>query len=321
MKAIICSRFGGPDVLEIQTMPTPEPAAGQVRVKVRATAVSSGDSRMRRGSKESLPMWPVSKLAIGLGRPRNPIFGFSYAGVVDALGAGVSGFSIGDAVFGGGGSCHAEYVCVRASGTITHKPAGMSFEQAAGLAFGAGSALFLLRQAGIAAGQRVLVYGASGSVGLAAVQLAKYFGSEVTAVCSGANVDLVRRLGADDVIDYTREDFAKRSTTYDIVLDTVGKTYFPDIKHTLKPGGRHALAVMEWRDIAQIAITSFGRGKRVQGGVANVTKDDMALFVRLFEEGRFESVVDGSYPFDQAAAAHARVDSGRKRGDVVLTLN
>ena len=323
MKAVICPKYGSPDVLQIVEREKPTPKDDEILVKIVATTVESGDARMRDARRGKVPFWPISQLAMGLRGPRNPVLGVALAGEVEAAGSAVTRFQPGDRVFGSSGmssGTHAEYFCVKAEGDVDAIPANLSFQEAAAVPFGSESALALLRMAKIASGQDVLIYGASGAVGVWAVQIAKHFGATVTAVCSAGNHDLVRGLGADHLIDYKTEDFTQNGQTYDIIFDTVGKTKWRQVKGSLKPQGRYLLAVMDWVEAGHVLRSMFSRGKKVVSGVATGSAEDLGFIKGLLESGDLKPVIDRSYPFAEIAEAHRYVDTGRKRGSVVITL-
>lgn len=315
MRAVTYSRYGGPDVVAVSEMPTPEPATDEVLVRVRAASVGSADGAARRGTPR------VVRLFSGLFRPRLPVLGSDFAGEVVAVGADVSRFAVGDRVVGASGPglrCHAEYVTVRATGVITALPDALTYEQGAALMDGALTALPFLRDTGrIEAGYRVVVNGASGSVGSAGVQLAKHFGAHVTAVTSGPNVDLVKSLGADEVIDYGSTDFTKGDTEYDIVFDAIGKSTYGAARRVLTSHGMYLSTVP-----SAFLPSLFSRRSAVAFTGLRKAADiapDVTELVRLAAAGAIDPLIDSRYPLDEAAAAHARVDSERKRGTVVLT--
>jgi NADPH:quinone reductase-like Zn-dependent oxidoreductase len=319
MQAVLTESYGPPEVAQLREIPKPVPTAGQILVKVKAAEVSSGDSRMRRGSRDALPLWPLSRLAIGALRPNRSILGFAAAGVVEAAGDGVIGFKPGDEVVCSAGRCHAEYLLLKNTNNVVHKPAGMSWTDAASLPFGGLSALYLLRLGMIKAGQNVLIYGASGAVGTFAVQLAKHFGTTVTAVCSAANMALVRNLGADHVIDYTAEDFTRNGQVYDVIVDIVGKTHYEQVKGSLAADGYFVLSVMDTPDLPRLMLSRWTKQK-VVSGVADTKSEHLRLLIDLCQAGVIKPVIDAVYPYTEAVAAHRRVDSGRKRGSVLLSF-
>lgn len=311
MKAVVCTRYGPPEVLQLKEIGKPTPKDNQMLIRIHATSVTSGDVRVRKAD----PF--IVRLFAGLVRPKDPILGSDLAGEVEAVGKDVTRYKPGDKVFGLGVHTYAEYTCVRELGPRAAMPANLTFEEAAAIPWGAGCSLYFLRKGGIRKGQRVLVYGASGALGTAAIQLAKYFGAEVTGVCSTANLELVKSLGADEVIDYTKEDFTKRET-YDIIYHTVGKISFGASLSSLKRGGVY---------VSALAIVPFARrlwawfgGKKVIGGIANVKFEDMVFLKGLVEMGHLRPVVDRRYPMDQIAEAHRYVGRGHKKGNVVVTV-
>ncbi|MFQ6537426.1 MULTISPECIES: NAD(P)-dependent alcohol dehydrogenase [Aphanothece] len=322
MKAFVVERYGPPDVLQMKDVPLPTPRADEVRIRVHATTVSSGDWRMR--SLEVPPGFGlIIRLIAGFRRPRQPILGMELAGVVEALGRDVDRFRVGDAVIGFSDAamgCHAEYCCLPAAGTVAPKPSHLSFEAAAALCFGGTTMLDYFRRAGLRPGERVLVNGASGAVGTAAVQLARHWGADVTGVCSGANLDLVRSLGARQVIDYTREDFTQRGEVYDVIVDAVGTAPLARCRRSLKPGGRLLLLVAGLPDLMLSGWHSWISRRRVLAGPASARAEDVATLAALAEAGAFEPVIDRCYPFAQMVEAHRYVDTGHKRGNVVITL-
>jgi NADPH:quinone reductase and related Zn-dependent oxidoreductases len=266
----------------------------------------------------------LGRLVFGVFGPRKPILGTELAGVVEAVGSAVTGFKPGDEVFAFTGASyggHAEYRTISETGMIALKPPNRSFEEAAALSFGGTTALSFLRdKGGIKRGDKVLIVGASGGIGTAAVQIAKHFGADVTGVCSGANVDLVRSIGADTVIDYNIEDFTESGETYDIILDTTGTTSLPRCEHALKPGGRLLLVMASFGQSLGMERASKASGKKVIAGVAAPRVGDLRFLAKLAEGGEFRPVIDRTYPLENASEAHAHVDTGRKRGNVVLTV-
>lgn len=323
MLAVTRRRYGSPDVLMLEEVARPVPKADEVLVRVRASSVTSGDVRLRSFRGAGI-FWLPMRLLFGVFRPRNPFAGMEFAGVVEAVGAATSRFRVGDPVFGMKiGGANAEYVAVRETAAIAAKPDGLSFEQAAVVPFGALSALTFLRDfVQIKAGQKLLIHGASGAVGVFAVQLAKYFGAHVTAVCSAANTELVASLGADRVIDYAKTDFTQGSEIYDAILDTVGGSSFSRSTRVLAPQGRHVFVVQTLTELLQALWTSVRRGKRVVVGFSGGdSKDDLLLITGLIEAGRVRPVIDRTYPLEKIADAHRYVDSGRKRGGVVVLVN
>jgi NADPH:quinone reductase-like Zn-dependent oxidoreductase len=318
MRAVVYDEYGPPEVLRIEEVERPEPSDDEVRVRIHATTVNRTDC----GWRSAQPF--IVRYFIGLRRPKRRILGMELAGEVDAVGGAVTEFAAGDEVFGVGGfGAHAEFACKRESASIAHKPRGMTFEEAAAVCDGACIALSCLRKADLGTGRSILVYGASGSVGTAAVQLARHFGAGVTAVCDTKNVDLVRSLGADRVIDYTRQDFTKVSETYDIVFDAVGKTSFRRCRRLVKPGGLYVdtdLGFM-WHVPLLALSTRWIGDKRVRLGVAKYTKEDVLFLKGLIEAGGYRAVIDRTYPLEQVVEATKYVETGQKTGNVVLTVS
>lgn len=301
MKAIICTKYGPPNVLQLQNVEKPKPKKNEVLVKIHATIVSTGDCRIR-GFNSPLLFWIPMRIILGFRKPRKPILGVELSGEIEDIGTDVTQFKKGDQVFAltelnlGG---YAEYTCVHESGLIALKPTNVTYEEAAVIPFGGTSALHFLRKGQIKKGQRVLIYGASGSVGTAAVQLAKYFGATVTAICSSSNLDLVTALGADNVIDYMKEDFTKRGEYYDIIFDAVGKYKKSLCTDALMPNGKYV---------------------SVNGMMAKVSKEDMNLLKQLAETEKLKPVIDRTYRLEEIAEAHIYVEKGHKKGNVSITL-
>jgi NADPH:quinone reductase-like Zn-dependent oxidoreductase len=326
MKAIVYTKYGPPEVLLLKEVEKPTPKDDEVLIKVYATTVTSGDCRMR-GLNVPAWMWLFARLWLGLIRPKNPILGVDLAGEIEAVGKDVKRFKVGDQVFGsayngsGTSGTYTEYLCLPEDAVLATKPANMTYEEAAAVFFGAHTALHFLRKGNILKGQKVLIYGASGSLGTYAVQLAKHFGAEVTGVCSTANLELVKSLGADSVIDYTKEDFAKSGETYDIIFDTVGKSSFSGSMRSLKKDGYYLRAVnLTLTSIAQGLWASITSSKKVIGGVAGESTEDLIFLKELIEAGKIKPVIDRTYPLEQAAEAHRYVDKGHKKGNVVITV-
>ncbi|TNF33298.1 MAG: NAD(P)-dependent alcohol dehydrogenase [Deltaproteobacteria bacterium] len=323
MKAIAYRTYGTPDVLHLEEVAIPTPAAHEIRIRVHAAAVSSADCTFRAGRDR------MARMFTGLRRPKRPVLGTELAGVVEAIGDAVTRFAVGDAVYAATGDdlgAHAEYVCVPEAGAVAHKPRNVDFAEAAALAEGTLTALPFLRDtAGLRPGQRVLVNGASGSVGAAAVQLAKHLGAEVTAVCSTRNVALVRALGADHVIDYTQTDFTRAGETWDVIFDTVGKSSFGRAKRALKDGGVYLTTVLSARILLVGLWTRlFGR-KRAKLSLTGLRKPaqkaaDLEILRGLVEAGEVRPVIDRRFPLEEAAAAHRLVETGHKRGHAVLVM-
>jgi NADPH:quinone reductase-like Zn-dependent oxidoreductase len=323
MKAVTYQRYGSPDVLALAEVEKPTPKDTEVLVRIHATTVTTGDWRAR-SLKMPAGFGFMGRLAFGVFGPRKPILGTELAGVVEETGKAVTRFRTGDEVFafpGAGFGCHAEYRTMPEHGLIALKPANLSFDEAAALSFGGTTALIFLRDKGaIKRGDQVLIVGASGGVGTAAVQIAKHLGAEVTGVCSSTNLDLVRSLGAGQVVDYAKEDFTQGGKTYDIILDTTGTISFARCGDVLKPGGRLLLVLGSFAQNLGLERPSKASGKKVIAGVASPRTEDMSYLASLAEAGAFRPFIDRRYPLEDAAEAHAYVDTGRKRGNVVLTL-
>jgi NADPH:quinone reductase-like Zn-dependent oxidoreductase len=319
MRAVVQDRYGPPEVLRIEEVERPVPAAGEVLIRVRASTVSQTDTHIRRPSP-----W-VWRLFAGVRRPRWRTLGVDFAGSVEAIGPDVREFKPGDDVFGlvrWFGS-HAEYICLAETAPIAHKPANLTFEEAAAVGDGAMQALAALRAGGVREGMDVVIYGASGSLGTAAVQLAKHLGAHVTGVTSTRNVELVRSLGADDVIDYTNEDLTKRGPVFDVVIDAVGKYAFHWGKRALKPGGIYVETDFGPYKLETLimAIASRWIGRhRLKFASGRRSKADVRFMKELIEAGAFRPVIDRVYPMDQVADAHRHVEGWHKTGNVVLTL-
>ena len=318
MKAVVYSEYGSPDVLKLKDVPIPVPKDNELLIKVHATTATTAEGLMRRGE----PL--AGRIVLGIAKPKRQILGLELSGEVEAVGKDVKRFKKGDQVFGFtgfGAAAYAQYVCVPESASLAVKPANASHEESAALVDGATTALFFLRDKGkIQPGQKVLIYGASGSIGTSAVQLAKYFGAEVTGVCSTANVELVKSLGADKVIDYTKEDFAGNGDAYDIIFDTVGKSSFSRCKPALKEGGRYLVTVMGFDAIFQTLWTSL-IGKRKAIFAMSIEKNEALAFIKkLMEERKIKTVIDRSYALEQMAEAHRYVDTGHKKGNVVISV-
>ncbi|MGQ0793773.1 MAG: NAD(P)-dependent alcohol dehydrogenase [Deltaproteobacteria bacterium] len=320
MKAVICTEYGSADVMRLKEVAKPTPRENEALIKIYATTVTSADVRIRRADP-----WPI-RFFYGLMRPKkNTALGSELAGKIEAVGRDVTQFKAGDPVFASAGAAlgaNAEYICLPEGGAIAIKPANMSYEQAAAVPFGATTSLIFLRDKGeIRSGQQVLIYGASGALGAAAVQIAKSFGAEVTGVCSGANLELVKSLGADRVIDYEREDFTRSGRGYDIVFDTVGRSPFSGCLKSLKRGGVYLRAVhINISPILRGLWAYITSGKRVIGGVAIERKEDLIFLRELIEAGKMTSVIDRSYPLEQTADAHRYVEQGHKKGNVVISV-
>jgi NADPH:quinone reductase-like Zn-dependent oxidoreductase len=315
MRAVVHDRYGPPEVLRLDEVERPVPKEDEVLVKIHATTVTQTDCHMRRAR----PLfW---RFMLGLLRPKRRILGMEFAGEVEAVGTSVTDFEVGDRVFGMRNGAHAEYVCVRATGFITTMPPGMTFEEAAAVCDGANQGLTHLRGANVGRRTRLLVYGASGSCGTAAVQLGKhYFGAHVTAVCNTENVELVRSLGADEVIDYLQEDFTKTRETYDVVLDAVGKHSFLRSRRALNAEGLY-VATDRLYNFPLAFLTSRAKKKVVFAVEPRPPRENILLLKELIEAGQYRAVIDRVYPLDEVVKAAKYVETWQKTGNVVLTVN
>ena len=318
MRAVVHDSYGPPDVLRLEDVERPVPKNDEVLVRIHATTVNRTDTGFRSAE------FFVARLFTGLLRPRRKILGSEFAGEVEAVGAAVTRFAVGDRVFGVNAKCgaHAEFIAMPESGPLAAMPTGATFEQAAPVCDGATLALWVLRRADLRKGRKVLVYGASGSIGTAAVQLAKHFGADVTAVCDTKHVELLRSLGADEVIDYTREDFTKGAETYDLVFDAVGKLSFGRCRGLLKPGGIYAVTDLGflWQNPFLALWTSRIGARKVLIPLPRHTKQDVLFLQGLIESGAYRAVIDRSYPLEDVVEAARYVETGQKTGNVVLTV-
>ena len=317
MRAVVHDEYGPAEVLHIEEVPRPVPADNEVLVRVQASSVTRSDCGFRAAD----PFF--SRVFTGLRRPKQRIGGMELSGMVEEVGSAVTEFEVGDVVFGLRSGANAEYVCVREQGALAHKPASLSFEEAAALPDGASIARACLAKAELAPGKRILVYGATGAIGTAAVQLAKATGAHVTAVGNTQNVELVRSLGPDAVLDYMREDFTKNGESYDVVFDAVGKHSFRRARRSLKPGGvfiETDLGFMWHVPFLALATRVVG-SKRVTLPIPKYSKEDVAHVKQLVEEGKYRPVVDRTYPLEEVVEATKYVETGQKTGNVVLTMN
>jgi NADPH:quinone reductase-like Zn-dependent oxidoreductase len=320
MQAVIATSYGSPDVLQLAEVEKPVPKANEVLIKVHAALVTSSDTAFRKGE----PF--LVKVIYGLSKPRLAIGGVEFAGEIEAVGSSVTLFKIGDQVFGMSPDkfgAYADYMILSEAAPMVTKPANMRYEDAAGVCDGATTALTFLRDtAKLQRGQSILINGASGAVGTYAVQLAKYYGAAVTGVCSGTNIDLVKSLGADQVIDYTQEDFTQNGQTYDVIFDAVGKSSFPRCKDSLAPNGVYLATVptlgIVWH-MAWTTVSGHKKAKFVTAGLMQ-NKQNLDFLKELFEGGQLKSVIDRSYPLAEIAEAHRYVDTGRKKGNVVILV-
>jgi NADPH:quinone reductase-like Zn-dependent oxidoreductase len=302
MKAIVATEYGAPEVLQLKDVEKPTPKNNEILIKIHATTVTAGDFRMRSFTVPPL-FWLPARITLGFTKPKHPIYGMELAGEVETVGKDVTRFNAGDQVFAStlteNFGAYAEYKCMREQAMVAKKPANMTYEEAAAVPIGATTAFRLLRKGNIQRGERVLIYGASGSVGTYAIQLASFFGAEVTGVCSTGNLDMVRSLGADHVIDYTKEDFSTREERYDVIFDTVGKFPKSNYSKILTPNGTYVT-------IARLD--------------SKESMENLVFIRELIEAGEINAVIDRCYPLEQIVEAHRYVDTGHKRGNVVITV-
>jgi NADPH:quinone reductase-like Zn-dependent oxidoreductase len=327
MKAIVYEEYGPPDVLHLEEVEKPAPKENEVLIRVHAASVTTGDVNARGFTFVPPGFGPLPRLMFGVTGPKLSILGSDLAGQIEAVGKGVSLFKEGDPVYGIDGNnlgAYAEYACRPEDGALALKPANMTYEEAAAIPFGACTALHFLRDKGnIQSGQKVLINGASGGVGVYAVQIAKAFGAEVTGVCSTGNLELVRSLGADKVIDYTQEDFTQSGETYHLILDmAVGKSSFSRVRDSLEEGGYYLAVAGGLKEALQMQWTSVVGSKKVifGGGMASERKDYLVFFTELIEAGKLKAVIDRRYPLEQMAEAHRHAETGHKQGSVVITV-
>jgi NADPH:quinone reductase-like Zn-dependent oxidoreductase len=326
MKAIVLTKFGPPDVLQLEEVASPVPKANEVLIRVRATTVTAGDSELR-GLRFPLALRPIIRLYASVIRRKRPIIlGQELAGEIEAAGEDVTRFRTGEQVCAWTGlalGAYAEYVCLPETAVMARKPSRMSFEEAAPLLVGGLEAVYFLRRYEIQSGQTVLIVGAGGSIGTYAVQLARHFGAEVTGVDSAAKLDMLRGLGADHVIDFTREDFTRSGRTYDVILDVIGKSPYSRSVGSLARNGRYLLCNPGLSQRIRASWTSMRRGRRVIARPDRSTREsneDLAFLIELIEAGKIKSAIDRTFPLEQIAEAHRYVDTGQKLGHIVITV-
>ncbi len=331
MKAVVYTEYGSPDVLTLTDVEKPIPKDNEILIKIHATSVTFGDLMVRnmksvtpRKFTMPMPLWLPTRIIFGFTKPKVNILGAEFSGGIEAMGKDVSRFKEGDQVFGYVGSdmgANAEYLCMDGEGSVVLKPKNMTYPEAAAVPYGALMALPMLRKVNIQRGQKVLINGASGSIGSCAVQLAKYFGAEVTAVCATPRLDMVKRLGADKVIDYTQEDFTQNGETYDVIFDILGKSSFSECKSSLKQHGQYLLASFSMTQVFQMLWTSIFGTKKVVCALSPEKREDLSFVRDLVEAGSTISIVDLCYPLEQTADAHKYVEAGHKQGSVIITLD
>lgn len=322
MMAVEYRRYGSPDVLQIVEATRPTPREDEILVRIHATTVTSADCRLRSMTVPA-GFSTLSRIVLGVTRPRKIILGSEFAGTVVATGSRVSAFEAGDRVFGlldTKMGCHAEYCCVPESGKVAKMPERLSYREAAGLTFGSTTALDFLRRGKLQPSEKILINGASGSVGIAAIQIARLMGSEVTAVCGASNARLVKNLGANHVIDYTCQDFAKSDTSYDVIMDAVGNCDYRRCKLALNDSGRLLLIVADLKQMLHASLVGVIASRRILAGPAFVRQSDIEHVAALAGIGSLQPVVDRVYPLADIREAHRYVDTGRKRGNVVIEL-
>ncbi|MFU2015150.1 NAD(P)-dependent alcohol dehydrogenase [Peribacillus butanolivorans] len=322
MKAIVYTKYGPPDVLQLKEVKKPTPKENEILVKVKATTVTVADIRSRSFTVP-LSVWLPARITLGFRRPKKSILGLELSGEVESVGKDVKQFKEGDQVFAAsqiGYGAYAEYKCLPENGPVSIKPNNLSFEEAAAIPIGARTALFYLRKANIKSGQKVLVYGASGSVGSYAVQIAKYFGADVTGVCSTTNLELVKSLGADEVIDYTREDFSSKGETYDVIFEAVDKSSFSACMKSLKKDGTYINVTVPLPGVRMLWTKLTSNRKLILGQNSPENSEALNFLKELVESGKLKVVIDRYYAFEEIVEAHRYVEKGHKKGNVVITV-
>jgi NADPH:quinone reductase-like Zn-dependent oxidoreductase len=324
MKAIVWTKYGPPDVLKLREIEKPTPKDNEVLIKIYAATVTAGDFETR-SSKFPVWLWFLMRMYIGLIRPKRiTILGQELSGQIESIGKDVKLFKKGDQVFAHSGfnmGAYAEYICLPEEGMMTIKPSNMTYAEAATVPTGGLEALRFLREANIKKGQKVLINGAGGSIGTIGVQLAKYYGAEVTGVDSADKLDMLRSIGSDHVIDYTKEDFTKNSKTYDVIFDVIGKSPFSGSIKSLKPNGQYLIANIRPSLMIRGLWTSIRSNKKVILGMTNQKTEDLVFLKELIESGKLRPVIDRAYPLEQTAEAHRYVENGYKKGNVVIIVN
>ena len=331
MKAIVYTEYGSPDVLRLKEVPRPVPKNDEILIRVKAASVNFGDLMARsfrsvtpRGFNMPFPFWLLMKMTFGWSKPRIRILGNELSGDVESVGRDVRRFKPGDRVFGSIGQsfgAYAEYVCLKERAAVTQMPEGLAYDEAAVIPYGAVMALALLRKAKLRPGRRILINGASGGIGAAAVQIAKHLGADVTAVCGGARLDYVRALGADRAIDYAVKDFTQNGEACDVIFDILGRTPFSRCRRSLAPNGILLYASFKTPHLLAMIRTALGRGRRVICALAPGGLTDLLAVKELIEAGKIKAIVDRRFPMDQAAEAHRYVESGSKRGSVIISMD
>jgi NADPH:quinone reductase-like Zn-dependent oxidoreductase len=331
MKAVVYTRYGPPDVLQLKEVAKPAPKDNEILIRVYATPINFGDTITRnfkaispRKFHMSFLFWLIGKLYFGFRKPKITILGSEFAGEIEAVGKNVKLFREGGQVFGYRGprmGAYAEYLRMPENGVVALKPVNITYEEAAAIPYGAIMALNLLRKLNIQSGQKVLINGASGGIGSFTLQLAKYFGAEVTGVCGTPRLELVKSLGADKVIDYNKEDFTQSGETYDLIFDILGKSSFSRCKSSLKQNGRYILVSFKMKQLVQMLWTSMIGSKKVICVLSNEKAEDLRFIKELIEAGKIKAIIDRCFPLEQTAEAHRYVDKGHKKGNVVITIS
>ena len=330
MKAIVYTEYGPPEVFQLKEVEKPTPKDDEVLIRIHATSVNFGDIAARNFGNIShrdffmpLPFWIIGKLQFGISRPKNAILGNELAGEIETVGKDVTSFKPGDQVFGFPSQymrAYAEYRCMPEDGFVGIKPADMTMEEAAVVPYGALMALDLLRKVNIQSGQNVLINGASGGIGSALVQLAKYYGAEVTGVCGAPRLDFVKSLGADSVIDYAKVDFTQNGETYDLIVDVLGKSSFSRCKESLMESGKYVMTSFKMRDVLDMMRSSVAGGKKAICAILVAKPEDLIVTKELVEAGKLKAAIDKSFPLEQTAEAHRYVEAGHKKGYIAITV-
>jgi NADPH:quinone reductase-like Zn-dependent oxidoreductase len=324
MKAIVHSKYRPPDELQLMEVDKPVPGNNEVLIKIHATTVTTTDCNARNFTFVPESFMFFAKMVFGFKKPKINILGIDLAGQIEAVGKDVKLFKVGDQVFGSPGTKfggHAEYVSVSENGALAIKPFEMKWEETASLSLAGNTALFFIRDlAKIKTGQKILIHGASGAIGTYAVQFAKYYGAEVTGVCSSMNTEMVKALGADKVIDYTKEDFTKSEERYDFVFNVVGKTTFSQCKGILKQNGIYLENMAQIKDFLRMFWTSIIGGKKIKAGVSTERAENLKFFIELIQSGKLRPVIDRSFPLEKTVEAFQYVEQGHKKGNVVITV-
>lgn len=331
MKAITYTEYGSPDMLKLAEVEEPSPKDNEVLIKIHAVSINYGDIAARNfkeisPSEFNMPFlfWFLARISFGWNKPKNNILGSELAGVIESVGKDVKRFKVGDQVFGYRGQsqrANAEYICMAENAMLAIKPSNMTYEEAALVPYGALTAINLLRSVNIQPGQKVLINGASGGIGSAAIQLAKYYGAEVTGVAATPRLDFMKSLGADKVIDYTKEDFTKNGETYDLIFDILGRSSFSNCKNSLNENGRYLLASFKLKQLLQMLLTSKIGSKKVICALSVEKIEDLLLIKKLVEDGKIKSIIDKRFTLEQTAEAHRYVENGSKKGNVVITVH